>query len=36
MEDLMLAGGDAAAVMATASEQANVLLGEYNMLYVGQ
>jgi len=36
MEDLMLAGGDAAEAMAAASEQANALLAEYNQLYVGQ
>jgi sn-glycerol 3-phosphate transport system substrate-binding protein len=36
MEDLMLAGGDAAEAMAAASEAANALLAEYNQLYVGQ
>jgi sn-glycerol 3-phosphate transport system substrate-binding protein len=36
MEDLMLAGGDPVAVMTKAFEDANVLLAEYNMLYVGQ
>lgn len=36
MENLMLAGGDAAEAMAAASEAANALLAEYNQLYVGQ
>jgi sn-glycerol 3-phosphate transport system substrate-binding protein len=36
IEDLMLAGGDPAEVLATASEEANSILEEYNFLYVSE
>ena len=36
IEDAMLIGGDVAAIMAEAEEEANVLLEEYNLLYVDE
>lgn len=34
IEDAMLLGGDVAAILADAEEEANILLEEYNLLYV--
>lgn len=36
IEDAMLTGGDVAEIMAAAEEEANVLLEEYNLLYVDE
>ena len=36
IEDAMLLGDDVAAILAEAQEEANVLLEEYNLLYVGE
>ena len=36
IEDAMLLGGDVAAILAEAEEEANVLLEEYNLLYVDE
>ena len=36
IEDAMLLGGDVAEILAEAEEEANVLLEEYNLLYVDE
>jgi sn-glycerol 3-phosphate transport system substrate-binding protein len=36
IEDAMLLGGDVSEIMAAAQTEANTLLGEYNLLYVGE
>jgi sn-glycerol 3-phosphate transport system substrate-binding protein len=36
LEDVMLQGSDVAETMAAAEEEANILLEEYNLLYVGE